>query len=99
MPKFFVTLDVKETIWHRCTAEIDADSLEEAQEEIIRRRNADEYENMTSDYLLETGTPMTKTELFLLQNQDMCLPDANEYADEVDAIDIYEFPENESYEI
>ena len=99
MPKFFVTLDVKETIWHRCTADIEADTLEDAQQEIIRRRETDEYEDMESNYILETGKPLTQIENFLLDNQDLCLPDSPEFVDEVDTYDIYDFPEDENYKI
>jgi hypothetical protein len=99
MPLFNITLDVKETIWHRSTAEIEANSLEEAQQEIIRMRKADEYEVMTSDYMIETGCPLTPSELFLLDNVDMCLPDADEFANAINSTSAYDFPGEENYRI
>lgn len=97
MPTFQVTVDVKETIWHRCSAEIHADTLEDAQAEMIRRRENDEYENITADYILETGCVLSKQELFVLNNMDMCLPDCNECADEIANMGVYDFPESENY--
>lgn len=99
MPLFNVTLDVKETIWHRCSAQINAYTLEEAQYEITQRRENDDYENMDSNYMLETGQPLTEIEIFLLNNQDLCLPNSPEFVDEIDAIKIYDFVREENYEM
>jgi DNA-directed RNA polymerase subunit F len=99
--KFKVTLDQKHTIWHRTVAEIEANSLEEAQKELIKAIEGDESTvkavDINTEYIYDTAEMLSPKENLAISEADRLMPDDNEI--DLEGANTTEFPEELNYKL
>lgn len=95
MPKFRVTYDQKATVWIRSTADIEADSLEEAQAQL--KAMTEQGDMVHPEILQDTIEFMTRKENYvaLICDQLLDYPEWNEHC----SVEVNEFEEHLNYEL
>ena len=80
--KYQVTLDYKITVWERASAIIEAESLEEAQEELLSFHRGNALEpgsGVEYESIEETSMALTDEENWILNNKNLFITKEDEF--------------------
>jgi len=97
MKKYKVVFDKKHTMWHRTTAEIEANSLKEAQD--MLKDDIIDYKFTNTEWLYDTCEYILEKENYVMSRCDDFLPDDNWDKEENGYYEVEEFPEELNYRI
>ena len=99
--RFKVVLDKKVIIWHRTSADIEADSLEEAKQKLLEYNDGTANfmpEHITTGYLYDTMEELTQRENCLMaESHELDLD--HELLKNIDDYPVEEFPDQLNYQI
>jgi hypothetical protein len=71
MPKFNVTYDRKHTVWHRSTAVIDAETMEEAQKLLVEETEGENHGiDISGHWLVDSCEAMSERENYAMSILD-----------------------------
>ena len=104
MKKYNVVLDTKLTIWHRTTATVEANSLEEAQKKLAEYHDGSsdlDPNEVETEYLYGTVEPLSVVENYAAANIDILMPDYENVltSEDKETNKVQDFPEELNYEI